>query len=456
MTPRPSAFSLRRTTPAVALAIALALILGGVAVAIVGEHNYRQQKADELRVQTNILAATVTAAVAFGDHEAAQEYVDALQANPEIRAAVIYGPDGSPFVAYLRPGATPAPAHLAIGQAPGSGPCLAVAPVRQGGATLGMVYVRAETEPWTRRLERYTGVAILVVMASLIVAVLGIAQSTLARANAELESRAGVLADAIAKLHTQIAAREKAEEALRQSQKMEAIGQLTGGVAHDFNNLLQVVLGNLDLLRNASAGEPMSGRKLDAAIRAAERAAALTQQLLAFARRQPLAPRSLDVNALVLGMSNLLARSLGETIAVETELSPRAWHVFADANQLESALLNLAVNGRDAMRGEGTLTIATGNATLRPQDFPPDEPAEGGDFVAVSVRDTGAGMTDEVIAHAFEPFFTTKAVGQGTGLGLSQVYGFVKQSGGHVKIASRPGSGTVVTIYLPRVAAPRR
>jgi signal transduction histidine kinase len=234
---------------------------------------------------------------------------------------------------------------------------------------------------------------------------------------------------------------------------MEAIGQLTGGVAHDFNNLLQVVLGNLDLLRRDTAGDETVRRKLDAAVRAAERAAILTQQLLAFARRQPLAPKPLDVNLLVAGMSNLLARTLGAGVIIETDLATEVWRVSADANQLESALLNLAVNGRDAMQGAGTLTIRTANARLGRADFAPDDVALSGDFALISVGDTGSGMTEDVIARAFEPFFTTKEVGQGTGLGLSQVYGFVKQSGGHVKIASRPGRGTVVTIYLPRLAA---
>lgn len=454
MSEHSSTFSIWRRMPTIALTIALALILGGVAVAFYGEYSYRVQKTDELKVQATILASTVTAAVAFGDREAAREYVQALEANAEIRAAAVYGADGTRFVDYLRPGSAPPPWTLSPGQQPlEQSRVVVTALVRQGGAVLGTVYLRAETEPLARRLERYTGVAILVVMASLIVAILGVAQSTLARANAELEARAGELSDINDKLHAQIAEREKVEEALRQSQKMEAIGQLTGGVAHDFNNLLQVVLGNLDLLRRDVMGNEATRRKLEAAVRAAERAATLTQQLLAFARRQPLAPKPVDVNELVAGMSNLLARTLGPGIVIDTDLAPEAWRVSADANQLESALLNLAVNGRDAMPGGGTLTIRTANARLTHADFAPDDVAPAGDFTLISVGDTGTGMTEEVITHAFEPFFTTKDVGQGTGLGLSQVYGFVKQSGGHVKIASRPGRGTVVTIYLPRIDA---
>jgi signal transduction histidine kinase len=454
MLSRPPSSRFWRRTPAIALPIAFALLLGGFAVALYGEHTYRAQKRDELTVQAHILASTVTAALAFGDREAAEEYVQALNANPEIRAAAIYTADGARFVEYRRRSSGPLPDRLLPGAPPPGDQRLTVAvPVAQSGSTvLGTVYVQISSEPWARWFERYSGVAFLVTMASLMLAVLGAAQATLARANAELQVRAGELADANANLHAQIAEREKVEEALRQSQKMEAIGQLTGGVAHDFNNLLQVVLGNLDLLRGDAAANETMRRKLDAAVRGAERAATLTQQLLAFSRRQPLAPKLLDVNQLVGGMSNLLARSLGEGVIIRTDLPDGIWPVSADANQLESALLNLAVNARDAMRGGGILAIRTANTRLDPADVPPDDALVAAEFATISVSDTGVGMTEDIIARAFEPFFTTKEVGQGTGLGLSQVYGFVKQSGGHVKIDSLPGKGTTVTIYLPRLA----
>jgi PAS domain S-box-containing protein len=247
------------------------------------------------------------------------------------------------------------------------------------------------------------------------------------------------------------------ESQLRQAQKMEAVGQLTGGVAHDFNNLLQVILGNLDSLRRRGEegtlrpGDRDFDRLTGNALLGAERAAVLTQRLLAFSRRQPLDPKPIDVNRLVAGMSELLRRTLGESIAMKTVLAGGLGQIAADANQLESALLNLAVNARDAMREGGQLAIETANVRLDEADaaVPSDVPA--GRYAMIAVTDTGTGMADDVVARAFEPFFTTKDIGQGTGLGLSQVYGFVKQSGGHVKIYSEPGLGTTVKIYLPRL-----
>jgi PAS domain S-box-containing protein len=243
------------------------------------------------------------------------------------------------------------------------------------------------------------------------------------------------------------------EEQLRQSQKMEAIGQLTGGVAHDFNNLLQIILGNLETLNRHLP--PDSGRLLRAvanAINGAKRASTLTQRLLAFARRQPLAPKPADINMLVTGMSDLLYRSLGETVSVEVVKGAGLWPVEIDANELEAAILNLAVNGRDAMPKGGCLTIETANTYIDHAYARDHAEVLPGQYVVIAVSDTGIGMDARTAAQAFEPFFTTKPVGQGTGLGLSQVYGFVKQSGGHVKIYSEPGQGTTVKIYLPRWA----
>jgi len=255
----------------------------------------------------------------------------------------------------------------------------------------------------------------------------------------------------------EITGRRQAEEALRQAQKMEAIGQLTGGVAHDFNNLLQVIIGNLDALRRRSTEAqafPFSTdvrRLAEGAIRGAERAASLTQQLLAFSRRQPLDPRPTDINKLIVGMSDLLRRSLGETIAIETVTAGGLWRVSVDGNQLESAILNLAVNARDAMPEGGKLTVETVNAFLDDAYAKAHEDVATGQYVLIAVSDTGTGMTKDVIAKAFDPFFTTKDIGRGTGLGLSQIYGFVKQSGGHIKIYSEPGEGTTVKLYLPRL-----
>jgi PAS domain S-box-containing protein len=244
------------------------------------------------------------------------------------------------------------------------------------------------------------------------------------------------------------------EEALRQSQKMEAIGQLTGGIAHDFNNLLQVIIGNLDtILRNVSDDTPRLKRAANNALTGARRAATLTQRLLAFSRRQPLDPKPLNVNGLVTGLSEMVHRTLGETVSVETVLGAGLWQVEADANELEAAILNLAVNARDAMAEGGRLTIETANAHIDEAYAANYAEVAPGQYVSISISDTGKGMNQETLGRAFEPFYTTKPVGKGTGLGLSQVYGFVKQSSGHVKIYSELGQGTTVKIYLPRLMA---
>jgi signal transduction histidine kinase len=244
--------------------------------------------------------------------------------------------------------------------------------------------------------------------------------------------------------------RIETEDALRQAQKMEAIGQLTGGVAHDFNNMLAVMLGGLDLaLRRLDRGDTQVQKYLVNAQEGGRRAAALTQRLLAFARQQPLEPAALEANRLVAGMSDLLRRSLGETINLETVLAGGLWRIHVDPNQLESAIVNLAVNSRDAMPNGGKLTIETANAYLD-DEYSAHEGLPMGQYALIAVTDTGAGMTPEVAGKVFDPFFTTKKPGSGTGLGLSQVYGFVKQSGGHVKIYSEIGQGTSVKIYLPR------
>ncbi len=245
--------------------------------------------------------------------------------------------------------------------------------------------------------------------------------------------------------------KESLEQQLRQSQKLEAIGQLTGGIAHDFNNMMAVVIGSLNLLkRRIERGEKDFAKFVDSALDGAERAAGLTHRLLAFARQQPLAPQPVDCNKFVAGISDLLRRTLGESVRVETVLAGGLWRTFVDPSQLESAILNLAVNGRDAMPEGGKLTIETANASLDENYVAHNVGAVAGQYVFVAVTDTGSGMTPAVAAKAFDPFFTTKGVGKGTGLGLSQVFGFVKQSGGHIKIYSEPGQGTAVKIYLPR------
>ena len=245
--------------------------------------------------------------------------------------------------------------------------------------------------------------------------------------------------------------RETAEGQVRQLQKIEAVGQLTGGIAHDFNNMLAVVIGGLGLAqRRMARGDHEVAKYIDAAMDGAKRAAALTQRLLAFSRQQPLAPVSLDMNAMVSGMEELLRRTLGETIALEMVLAGGLWRTHVDPSQLENALLNLAVNARDAMDDAGRLTIETSNAHLDEDYACQHEEVAAGQYVQLSVTDMGMGMPPGVLARAFDPFFTTKPAGVGTGLGLSQVYGFVKQSAGHLKVYSEVGQGTTVKIYLPR------
>jgi PAS domain S-box-containing protein len=260
-----------------------------------------------------------------------------------------------------------------------------------------------------------------------------------------------------ATLEEEVAARtrelQSKDDVLRQSQKMEAVGQLTGGIAHDFNNLLQIIIGNLETLqRNLPAEAIRLNRAAGSAMNGARRAAALTQRLLAFSRRQPLDPKPVAANGLVSGLADLLQRTLGEAIAIETVNGAGLWTVEVDPNELEAALVNLAVNARDAMPQGGRLTIETTNAHIDEAYAASHLEVEPGQYVAISVSDTGVGMDARTLSQVFEPFFTTKPVGKGTGLGLSQVYGFVKQSGGHVKIYSELGQGTTVKLYLPRHA----
>jgi signal transduction histidine kinase/CheY-like chemotaxis protein len=283
----------------------------------------------------------------------------------------------------------------------------------------------------------------------------------MAQLRAFTESLEEAVRERTRELEAENEARLKAEELLRQAQKMEAVGQLTGGVAHDFNNLLTVVLGGLDIIGRqlpALGASPAAERVAhgrDMALQGVQRAITLTDRLLAFSRQQPLEPKSIDANKLVSGTCEFLRRTLGEAISLENVLAGGLWRTFADSNQLENALLNLAFNARDAMPRGGKLTIETANCYLDEaylRSVP--EPVEPGQYVMIAVTDRGTGMDKATIEHAFEPFFTTKEAGRGTGLGLSQVYGFVRQSAGHVRIYSEPGEGTTVKIYLPRHRGP--
>ena len=256
---------------------------------------------------------------------------------------------------------------------------------------------------------------------------------------------------AIAKLGAAALRREKLEDQLRQAQKMEAVGQLTGGLAHDFNNMLAIIIGSLNMMSRRLDREDAKLRSyIDMALNGAERATNLTHRLLSFSRRQPLAPEVLHLNKLLPGLSELLQRTLGEAVQIETVLGGGLWYAKVDANQLESAILNLAVNARDAMPDGGKITLETANTHLDDAYAAEHVEVAAGQYVMVALSDSGSGMTPEIMSKAFDPFFTTKSVGKGTGLGLSQVYGFVKQSGGHVKMYSEPARGTTVKLYLPR------
>ena len=256
-------------------------------------------------------------------------------------------------------------------------------------------------------------------------------------------------------LYDEVDRRVTAEESLRQSLKLEAVGRLTGGVAHDFNNLLTIIIGNLESAQNqlerwTDGAQVRLARRIESAMHGATRAATLTKRLLAFSRLQPLNPTPLDVNRLLNGLADFLKRALGEDVSLEIVGGGGLWPTEADASELESAVLNLAVNARDAMPNGGKLTIETSNAYLDEAYATQQNDVEPGQYVQIAVTDTGTGMSREVVDRAFEPFFTTKASGQGTGLGLSQVYGFVKQSGGHIKIYSELNEGTTIKIYLRR------
>ena len=303
----------------------------------------------------------------------------------------------------------------------------------------------ARTADRRRAAQAFERVALIWIMvaALLIATALGIIVGL------EVRRYATELAVQNAALKREAAQRETAEAQLRQAQKMEAVGQLTGGVAHDFNNMLAIVIGNLDILVRRLPQDERLRTLAKNALGGAEKAASLTKRLLAFSRLQPLSPKPTDVNRCVSDMSELLRRSLGERIAIETVLGGGLWRAFVDAPQLESAILNLAVNARDAMPNGGRLTVETQNGSLD-EDYAARRDTEAGQYVVVAVTDTGSGMPPDVLEKAFDPFFTTKGVGEGSGLGLSQVHGFIKQSRGHVQIYTELGVGTSIKLYLPR------
>ncbi len=421
----------RRT---LAVIISLALLIGAsLGLAIYAEARHDAQVRQSADVQAHILADSVSAALAFNDLAAIQQYTAALRANPDIVAVGVYDEKGR-VVATYGPEADP----MREDRADGHFIALREA-VAENGVKLGTVYFRQRTDTLMIRMMRYGGAGLLVVMATLMLAVMALDARALGRSNRRLRE--------------EIEERQRAEAALRQSQKMEAVGRLTGGIAHDFNNMLAVILGNLELLlRRYPEADPKLLRFVSSSLDAGKRAATLTQRLLAFSRRQPLDPRAVDVAKSVTDLSELLGRTLGEGIAIETVRAAGLWRAHVDAGQLETAIVNLAVNARDAMPDGGKLTIETANAYLDRTYAQSQDEVKPGPYVMVAVSDTGTGMTHEVLEKVFEPFFTTKPPGLGTGLGLSQVHGFIKQSGGHISIYSEVGHGTSIKLYLPRSA----
>jgi len=285
-----------------------------------------------------------------------------------------------------------------------------------------------------------------------------VAQDALRRAHDELEQRVrertAALEGANRALQAEMVDRDQAEKALHQAQKMEAVGQLTGGIAHDFNNLLTVIMGNLQILAGHSRGDEQATELIQAALTAAKRGADLNRTLLVFSRKQRLAPVPVDFNDMITRMAGMLRRTFGETIKIGIVTGANVPYAMADPTQLETALLNLAVNARDAMPEGGALTIETGAVTFDMHSAALEGDVVPGNYVMLAVSDTGTGMSSTVAARAFEPFFTTKEIGKGSGLGLAMVYGFAKQSGGHAKIYSEPGLGTTVKLFLPIIASP--
>lgn len=421
--------------PAVAACLAAALLAASLGLGLYSSYAGRAESVRQARVQAEILAGSLAAPLAFDDVAAMRDYLEALRANPAVEAAGVYGPSGRLAAAFRR-GAERPPEVSAPGQPVFHHEILAVtAPVVEGTTRLGSVYLSIRTETFLARAARYLGIGLVVLMGSLLVVVLSASHARLSAAHRDLQ--------------LEIAERQKAEAALRQAQKMEAMGQLTGGVAHDFNNLLMVASSGLDLMERTT--DEARRKRLKEGIRQAiDRGAKLTQQLLAFARKTPLKSEVADLAEQLRQMENVLDRSLREDIVVRIEAAPDRWPVEVDLAQFEVAVLNICINARDAMPAGGSIGIRLDNLPATDADRP--------DFVRVAITDTGSGMPPEVLQRIFEPFFTTKGPGQGTGLGLSQVYGFAQASGGDVQVESAPGSGTTVSLLLPRstksVAAP--
>ncbi len=414
--------------PSVALVGVILLLALGLGVTAFSERQFQLRSRQEAAVQAAMLAASVSVALEFEDASIARENVRSLSANPSIDAAGVYDSAGRGIAGYARDG-RPLPISPPLGETTVGDRLSITVPVFASGERIGSAYVRTSVEPFAQRLARYGAIMLLAIMAGLVAIVVAVSAAAQRRINAALRA--------------EIAEREAAEERLRQAQKMQAVGQLTGGIAHDFNNLLTPIIGGLEIITTVTA-EPRTRSLAANALEAARRGAKLTGQLLAFSRTHRLSTAAVPVNELIENMQELLRHTIGPSVKVRLALDPDCGVALGDANQIENAVLNLAINARDAMPEGGTLTIATSREVVTV-----DGELAAGDYVAIAIADTGSGMSPEVLARATEPFFTTKEVGKGTGLGLAQVYGVAQQFNGTLRIESEVGVGTTIRMLLP-------
>ncbi|MDP3175932.1 MAG: ATP-binding protein [Phenylobacterium sp.] len=422
---------------------ALALVVAGLIVGLVNERAFRVRQAQSLTAQAEVLAATVEPALVFQDPSAAGDLVRALRPDARVEAAGIYDDRGARVAEFGRGGERP-PGTVAEAR-PAPGVAVAVtAPVLHEGVPIGTVYLRAAPEPLGDLVQRHAGTALLLLMAVLVLAGAHAAQAAQARAAAESQARALELADMNERLQQQIRRRETAEEALLQAQKMETLGQLTGGIAHDFNNLLQTVQGAFDVISSRPSDTGRVEKWARMGTEATQRGSRLTSQLLAFSRSQKLELRPVDVREVVDRLRELLPTVLGTAVNVVFDVHETEAWVIGDATQLELAVLNLCINARDAMPDGGEVRVSTHSEFVTE-----DSNLQPGNYLVLSVADTGVGMPADIQKRAFDPFFTTKGVGKGTGLGLAQVYGIAKQAGGLARLHSETGTGTTVSVYLP-------
>lgn len=428
-----------RSAPVAIFGVAILILLAGIAVILQYNVSYGRERLEQVQGLADILAASEAAPLDFDDPVAAQESVNSFRVNNQVRMVAVYDRNGRAIAGYDRTG-SPVPPTISALPEPGNNALRVTAPVEKAGQLIGTIYFDVDSEAGSRRFTRYSLMFVLAFVAALVVTGLGIAQSQLRSANRELSDRADALGQANTLLEEQMEERAKAEDQLRQSQKMQALGQLTGGIAHDFNNLLTVIQGSADMLCRPNLTETKRLRFAQAIVQASSNAASLTSQLLSFARRQPLKPELVEINALVRGMEDMIDRTIGERIELVLDLAADGCAVEVDKAQLQSAILNVATNAHHAMADGGVLTMRTLNLN---QDRSP--------MIALEISDTGKGMDSDTLDRAFEPFFTTRGTGKGTGLGLSQVYGFATQSGGDVSIESAPGEGTTIRLMLPCV-----